>query len=736
MAMLAPWEQIAGTKVTGRHLDRSAVVYIRQSSRQQVLDHQESTRLQYALVDRAAALGWARDRVQVIDEDLGKSGSSAVARTGFQRLVSEIGLDHVGLVLGIEMSRLARSGRDWYQLMELCAISGTLLGDSDGVYDPGDYNDRLLLGLKGTMAEAELHLLKQRMQSGRLNKARRGELALPLPTGYVRRPSGEVVLDPDEQVRAVVGLIFDKFTELKTTHGVLRYLVDHGIEIGIRLHEGPDKGELEWRRPNRMTLQNVLHSPVYAGIYAYGRRRVDPRRQQPGRPATGRVSRSENEWLVLVPGVLPAYISLERYHANLAQMKANASRSGASGTPRAGTALLSGVLRCGMCGKRMTVLYHVRDTVRLPEYRCARLVTDYGAAGPCQSLSGSCLDAYVSAAVLAAVAPAALQASLQAAGQIREERRRLEQIWSARLERAAYNVDRARRCYRLAEPENRLVVRQLEKDWEASLTEQQHLSEEHDRFTATTPQTLSPAEETAIMALASDVPGLWTAPTTTDADRKEIIRTVLTDVSVTVIGDSERVAVTLTWAGGHTTSGELARPVARLTQLSYYPELMQRVQTLHQQGRNAAQIAAALDAEGFRPPKRIPHFTKDAVQRLLPRVYITPCSPPRPGTGIGGPDQPGRHEWWLPDLARTLDMPQATLYTWIQRGWVTARQDTTTAHRWIIQANPKTLTELRQRRTRPAGYYTRHRWIDPETPTIPPETDAHAAVARLRVQCG
>ncbi|MFZ0158961.1 MAG: recombinase family protein, partial [Kineosporiaceae bacterium] len=253
--MSMPWERIAGTKVTGRHLDRLAVVYIRQSSRQQVLDHQESTRLQYALVDRAVGLGWACGRVLVIDEDLGKSGSSAVARTGFQRLVTEIGLDHVGLVLGIEMSRLARSGRDWYQLMELCAISGTLLGDTDGVYDPGDYNDRLLLGLKGTMAEAELHLIKQRMQSGRLNKARRGELALPLPTGYVRRPSGDVVLDPDEQVRAVVRLIFDKFAELRTTHGVLRYLVDHGIEIGIRLHEGPDKGELEWRRPNRMTLQ-------------------------------------------------------------------------------------------------------------------------------------------------------------------------------------------------------------------------------------------------------------------------------------------------------------------------------------------------------------------------------------------------------------------------------------------------------------------------------------------------
>ena len=730
MTTLMPWELVVGTKVTARHLDRQAVIYIRQSSRQQVVDHQESTRLQYALVDRAVALGWVAARVLVIDEDLGKSGASAVARTGFQRLVGEIGLDHVGLVLGIEMSRLARSGRDWYQLMELCAISGTLLGDTDGVYDPGDYNDRLLLGLKGTMAEAELHLIKQRMQSGRLNKARRGELALPLPIGYVRRPSGDVMLDPDEQVRAVVRLIFDKFTELTTTHAVLRYLVDHGIEVGVRLHDGPDKGELEWRRPNRMTLQNMLHSPVYAGIYAYGRRRIDPRRQQPGRPATGRVVRGQDEWLVFVPDVLPAYISQERYRANLAQLAANASRSTTPGTVRAGSALLSGLVRCGMCGKKMTVCYHVRD-VSLAEYRCSRATTDYGAAAPCQSMSGACVDAYVSAAVLNALTPAALQVSLQAAGQIQEERTRLEQIWSSRLERAAINVDRARRCYRLAEPENRLVVRQLEKDWETALLDQQHLIEEHDRFTVTCPQVLSPAEQAKIMALASDIPGLWAAPTTTDADRKEIIRAVLTDVTLMVIGTTERVSITVTWAGGHTTSGELIRPVARLDQLSYYPRLLQRLQALHAQGLTAAQIAVALDAEGFHPPKRIRHFTRGAITTLLRRLNADSDTPPHPATGPGGPDDPGPDEWWLNDLARALAMPDATLYTWIQRGWLTARQDTTTIHRWIIKADPDTLADLRERRTRPAGYYTRRRWTDPEPPPNPADHDPQAANTHL-----
>jgi DNA invertase Pin-like site-specific DNA recombinase len=247
-----PWERLEG-KIGPRHRDRLAAVYVRQSTAQQVHDHQESTRLQYGLAERAAALGWAASRVQVIDDDLGHSASGADARPGFQRLVSEVGLDHVGIVLGIEMSRLARSGREWHQLLELCALSGTLLGDPDGIYDPADHNDRLLLGLKGTISEAELHLIKQRMWSGRLAKARRGELAIPLPSGYVRRPSGEVVLDPDEQVQAVIRLVFDLFERLGTVNAVLCFLADNHIQLGVRLREGPARGELQWRRPSRAT---------------------------------------------------------------------------------------------------------------------------------------------------------------------------------------------------------------------------------------------------------------------------------------------------------------------------------------------------------------------------------------------------------------------------------------------------------------------------------------------------
>jgi DNA invertase Pin-like site-specific DNA recombinase/transposase len=440
MTSVMPWER-PGSKIDDRHLQRLAVIYIRQSTRQQLVDHQESTRLQYALVDRAVALGWQADRVLVIDEDLGKSGSSAVARTGFQRLVTEIGLDHVGLVLGIEMSRLARSGRDWYQLIELCALSGAVLADTDGVYDPAEYNDRLLLGLKGTMSEAELHLIKQRMWSGRLNKARRGELAFALPSGYVRRPSGQVAFDPDEQVQTVIRLIFAQFERLGTLHGVLRYLVDHDIQLGIRLREGPDKGTLEWRRPNRMTLQTLLHNPAYAGIYAYGRRRVDPRRQDPARPSTGRVVRSRDGWHVMIPNVLPAYITVTQFETNEARLAANRAHAEAMGTVRGGPALAAGLVHCGRCNRRMSVRYHTQHSKALPEYVCARDMTNYGAEKSCQLLNSACVDAFVEQQVLAALTPAAVEVSLRAADQVLAERAELERLWSQRLGKASRGYD-------------------------------------------------------------------------------------------------------------------------------------------------------------------------------------------------------------------------------------------------------------------------------------------------------
>src|SRR5213078_554658 len=411
-----PQERAEG-KVQPWHRDRLAAVYVRQSTTAQVHDHQESTRLQYGLAERAVVLGWAPSRVLVIDDDLGHSASGAGARPGFQRLVSEVGLDHVGIVLGIEMSRLARSGREWHQLLELCALSGTLLGDLDGVYDPADHNDRLLLGLKGTISEAELHLIKQRMWTGRLAKARRGELAVPLPAGFVRRPSGEAALDPDEQAQAVIRLVFGLFDRLGTVNAVLCFLADNHIQLGVRVREAPERGELTWRRPSRAGVQNMLRNPAYAGIYAYGRSRVDPRRRRPGRPFTGRVRTAREDWIVFLPGLLPAYISVGQYEKNRQRMEANRSRSQSVGAVRNGPALLAGLVVCGRCGKKMTVHYQRgAGGKQHPVYVCSRGKSDY-AAGQCQQLAGPCIDAHVTDLLLAAMAPAALEVSLAAAGQ-------------------------------------------------------------------------------------------------------------------------------------------------------------------------------------------------------------------------------------------------------------------------------------------------------------------------------
>jgi DNA invertase Pin-like site-specific DNA recombinase len=705
-----PWGQVDG-KIRPEHRDLVAIVYVRQSTKRQLIEHSESTRLQYALVERAAALGWARSRICVIDDDLGVSAAVADTRAGFAKLVTEVTMGRVGIVLGIEMSRLARTGRDWHQLLELCSLSGTLLADPDGVYDPGWYNDRLLLGLKGTMSEAELYLIKQRMQSGKLAKAARGELVVQLPIGYVRRPSGEVVFDPDEQAQQVVRLVFATFERLGTLNAVLRYFVEHRIQLPVRARSGSEKGELQWRRPTRETLQIMLHNPIYAGYYAYGRRQTDGRRKIPGRPSTGRVVRGQDEWLVVLPDRMPAYISVAQYERNAARMAANRQIAASPGAARGGAALLAGLLRCGLCGgHRMTVRYHTTGS-RAPAhgYVCAYLQVNYGIGGTCQHIAGPSLDRYITSQVLDAIAPAALEVSLHAAGQAEAERAELDKLWRQRVERARYAADRARRQYTLAEPENRLVVRQLEKDWEAALAEADRIDADYRRFAAERPVMLSAPERDAIRALAADLPAVWNAPTTSDADRKQIIRTVIDTITVAVVGDSELVEVTITWAGGHQSTGRAFRPVGRLDQLSYYPRLLALVTELAAAGRSSTQIAEALNNAGLRPPKRTDRFGSGQILTLARSRGLRVVHPRGSGTALTdlGPDR-----WSISEIAVMLEMPTATVYNWIYRGWITAHH-APDGNYWIIEADDAELQRLRERRARPRGYYTRARWTEP-----------------------
>ncbi len=689
MSITIPRSPLASHKIQATHYDRLAVVYVRQSHPQQVMRHQESTRLQYGLAAHAQALGWGKSQVLVIDEDLGKSADSVAGRSGFQRLVAEVSLAHVGIILGLEMSRLARSNLDWHHLLEVCALFGTLLGDLDGLYDPTDYNDRLFLGLKGAMSEAELHVLKQRMVAGKRAKAARGELGMPVPMGYGRRPSGEVVKDPDEQVQAVIALIFEQFERLGTIHAVLRYLVQHQVRVPQRVRFGPTKGELVWRRPKRTTLSNVLHHPIYAGAYVYGRRPTDPKRKQPGRPATGRVVAKPEDWHVLLHDRIAAYISWEQFERNRRQLEANTQAS--LGVIRSGPSLLSGLVVCGRCGFRMAAVYNNNGTGL--RYNCSRELVDYGGA-LCQSLAGLPLDAWLSALVLHALEPAALEVSLEVAADVEAQRQRVHQQWDQRLERAAYEVDRAARHYRAVDPEHRLVARTLERQWEDALEAQERLQADHRRFLAEQPATLSAQERDAIRRLASDLPALWHAQTTTAADRQAIIRQLVERVVVTVQGESEQVALEVQWLGGHRTHVQRIRPVARLEQLSYYPALLARVAVLHQQGLSRPSMAQVLNAEGWRPPKRRLTFTAEMVRALLVRQGL--------GTSVSRARAVVREadEWTLPELTYALEMPHPTLYRWLCKGYLTSRRDQGGVQ-WLIWADAGELQRLRELRQAP-----------------------------------
>ena len=701
-------------KIEGRHRDRLAVVYVRQSSRQQVVDHGESTRLQYGLVERAVGLGWPASRVLVIDEDLGRSAANAAARPGFARLVAEITMGHVGLVLGLDMSRLARAGRDWHQLIELCCLAGALLADADGVYDPNWYNDRLLLGLKGTMTEVELHLIKQRMASGRLAKAGRGELAVPLPTGYVRRATGEVVFDPDEQVQAVIRLVFALFEQLGTVHAVLRFLVEHRVQIGMRQRGGPDKGVLVWRAPHQQGLSNMLRNPAYAGVYAYGRSRTDPARHPGG---DGRMRRlAADQWLVRLASALPAYISVAQYERNQARLAANRATAEAAGAPRNGPGLLAGLVVCAICGQRMQTSYEANQHGGIHRYACTRRHHTYGEPS-CQQMAGAFLDEHVVAQALSALTPAALELSVVAAAQIEAHRGEVDRIWRQRLERAAIACDRARRCYQAAEPENRLVVRQLERDWEDALAAHAGLADAYERHQRTHPARLTAAELAHIRALAADIPAIWTAPTTTHADRKALLRAIIDAVQVAADGASERVHISVVWAGGARTDADLTRPVARVDQLSYFPQLVERIRDLAGQGLTNTQISTALATDGLRPPRGGDRFNPVEIQHLIRRLGI------RPGLDADRRTDRGEladDQWWLSTLAAEIGMPMPTLFTWLRRGWVTGRQDTRPPYRWIITADHAEVQRLQALHQLPAGYHNRRRWLDQANPTDAP----------------
>lgn len=682
----APVGLRATAKIRDVHWDRLAIVYVRQSSPQQVLENRESRERQYALADFARRLGWAAERIVVIDDDQGLSGKTSDNRVGFQRLMAEVSLNHVGIVLGLELSRLSRSNKDWHQLVDVCGIFNTLLCDQDGVYDASDGNDRLLLGMKGAMSEFELVTLRNRLLRGTRNKAERGELFPAVPVGYHKLSTDQVVQDPDEQARAMIHLVFEKFAELRTAYGVFRYFTENGLRLGFRCLRGERKGDLEWRAPSLTRILAILRHPIYAGAYAYGLHRAGKKNPISGVNEGGQWFVPPSELPVLIRDRLPAYITWDQFLANQELLRQNRALKGSRGAPRRGEALLGGLIVCGKCGHRMSTRY---PGDKKPSYQCHQhyIDTDQQLKEPCGRITAATLDALVAREVLRALEPASLELSLRAIEDVERDRQRLHDQWRQRLERARQDVARAERQYQLADPENRLVARTLETRWEESLKRERNEREEYERFLSRQPATISATERQRIRALSENIEQLWNSADTSAIDRKQIMRCVVDRVILVTDRATELNEVTIVWQGGMATTHKLARAVGSFVQLKDYDKLAERIRELHAAGRHHFQIAETLNREGFTPPRRRGVFTKGQVGDLIRRLGL--CGE------LFRNELLRKHEWWIPDLARKLGVNSVKIHYWVKHDWINHRRTPTGKH-LIVWADQDELRRLRQ----------------------------------------
>jgi DNA invertase Pin-like site-specific DNA recombinase len=589
----------APSKVKAAHLKREAFLYVRQSTLRQVQQNTESTQRQYALQQRAVALGWAIERVHVIDCDLGHSGASTVDREGFQQLVAEVSMGHAGIVLGLEVSRLARNSADWQRLLELCALTDTLILDEDGLYDCNDFNDRLLLGLKGTMSEAELHFLQARMRGGVLSKARRGELACPLPVGLIYNESHHVQIDPDKQVQQAVRLLFDTFRRTGTAHATLMHFRQEGLSFPRRLHTGVKKGEVIWGELSLSHVLRTLHNPRYAGAFSFGRTRT--RIWPDGEKRTQHLP--VEEWLVLIPNLHVGYISWEEYQENQRRLQESAQARGSDrrkSPPREGPALLQGLAICGVCGSRMTVRYHVGRAGLYPEYICQSAHVNRGAP-LCQHLPGQAIDAAVSNLLMETLTPISLEVVLAVQKEIEARQEEADVLRAQQVARAQYEADLAAQRYRRVDPNNRMVASSLEAEWNTALRALQEVQQDYERHRQSDRSLIDNQVQAKVMALNTDFPKVWNDPHTTDRDRKRLMRLLVEDVTLI---KTHEITLQVRLRGGATQT--LTVPAARLGRPQQIwvtkPEMIQMIDALLNDYTDA-QVATILNERGLQPGK-------------------------------------------------------------------------------------------------------------------------------------
>jgi DNA invertase Pin-like site-specific DNA recombinase len=660
-------------KITEAHRRRRAVVYVRQSTVAQLERNHESRARQYALRDRAVELGWPAAAVSVVDGDLGRSGASTEGRLGFKELVAEVGLGQVGLVLALEVSRFARSSADWHQLLDLCALTGTLIADSDGIYSPSDFNDRLLLGLKGTMSEAELHLIRARLDGGLRNKAKRGELELSLPVGLDRDENGVIMLSPDEQVRHAIERVFQLWRRLGSARQVVRELIDEDQRLPRRT---VGSRRVRWVRASYGAVHDFFTNPVYAGAFVFGRSRQHKQLDERGRVRRRTVELPIEQWSVCIPEHHPGYVSWSEYLQTRERLRGNMikPREG-GGAAREGGGLLQGLVRCGHCGRRMQVAYS-GNTGQVPRYACVRAHHLHGTDHSCQSVGGVRLERAITTAFLDAITPAGIRASAQAIESI--EQQHDERLVGQRLavERAEFEAGRARRQFDACEPEHRLVARTLEARLEIALEELERERRKLAELERRRPELLTPAERDALAKLARDLPRLWAAPTTTARDRKELLRTLITEITLTVREEPRRAEIEILWEGGARTELQvtLARRGAKRTCTPEDTiELIHRLAVHHPDN----QIASILNKQGRRTGTGL-LFSEPRVKHVRQQNGIPAPPPPDPASGI----------FTIKQAARELRVAETTIYRWLRAGLLPAEQTTPHAP-WRIRLTPE-----------------------------------------------
>lgn len=610
-------KQDAHQKVKSTHLKRNAYLYVRQSTIRQVFENTESTQRQYALRQQAVALGWPQDRIVVIDSDLGQSGA-ATDREGFQRLVTEVGMDRAGIVLGLEVSRLARNSMDWHRLLEICALTDTLILDEDGIYDPAHFNDRLLLGLKGTMSEAELHVLRARLHGGILNKARRGELFVRPPIGFVYHVDGKLMLDPDQQIQQSLRMLFDTFQRTGSALATVRAFRQQGLRFPRRILNGPKKGDVLWGSLEHSHVLRILHNPRYAGVFIFGRTRA--RKTIQGGSIIEQLPREQ--WHTFLPGAHPGYITWEQHENNLKRLRENRQARGEdrrNSPPREGPALLQGLIVCGQCGRRMTLRYHLRRGRLGPEYICQRKGIE-NAEPICLRVPGQEVDQAVSDLLLELVNPLTLEVALAVQEELQSRLEEADRLRRQQVERARYEAELAQRRYLRVDPENRLVADSLEADWNAKLRALAETQQDYEHRREQDRRVFSEEQRQAILALATDFPRLWRDPNTPDRERKRMVRLLIEDV--TMFRGSKQIELHLRLRGGADHTLTLPNPLRagelRMTGSEVVAEI-DKLLNEHTYG----EIAAILNERGLRSGTGQP-FTARYIARIQLRYGLKP----------------------------------------------------------------------------------------------------------------